>query len=517
MPRLSFKPDASFFRKIVIGAVGARAVAADLGQLGHHCAELERGATDTKLWKDVKRKRVRIPDLVCLNCGQRVECRAKTKLELAMSHSPTDAERAWDFGMVDADWVAFPVCAAVDESDWTSGSLSGAVSYWREKNCVRWATGGRINYFSVAAFRSTVHARSRRKGAEEAAENVIAWDATFARRSGVVEAVDPAQSRVTVRGASNGRRQTWRVRDDKRVVVSVGQRIEPNEVIAAAVPPVSRHDLRCSGTLTADHVSSLLVSRERTQRFTGVKLARLRRDAQHAESIRSLADDPEEDIYVRLEATSYLASVAGESAGLLFRPLLENQDEQGQLETVIALGEASTDETVESLCGILSDASRPYFLRSAAAWSLGQTRSEAAGRRLVEAFSDMDHALRADALEGLAAIGSGAIPALLRGLRDADQAVGAGCAEVLRRSQPPSRQVVDDLLQELRSPEPQRWAVWLVGQLPREQFAAAIANLQDGKPELHYAISLLWSFVESWISRRWELRPTANLMEHALT
>jgi len=109
MPRLAFKPDSSFFRKIVIGAVGARAVIADLARQGHRCVELERGSTDTKLWKDVKRKRVRIPDLVCLNCGARIECRAKTKLELAMSHSTTDAERAWDFGMVDTDWIAFPV------------------------------------------------------------------------------------------------------------------------------------------------------------------------------------------------------------------------------------------------------------------------------------------------------------------------------------------------------------------------------------------------------------------------
>jgi hypothetical protein len=65
MARLAFKPDASFFRKIAIGAVGTRAVAEDLAGHGHQIDELERDSTDTKLWKDVKRKRVRIPDLVC--------------------------------------------------------------------------------------------------------------------------------------------------------------------------------------------------------------------------------------------------------------------------------------------------------------------------------------------------------------------------------------------------------------------------------------------------------------------
>ena len=100
MPRLALKPDSSFFQKIALGAVGSRCVAQDLDRLGHRIAELERGAMDIKLWKDVKRKRVRIPDLVCERYGLRVESRAKTKTELSMSHSLADQERAWNFGMV---------------------------------------------------------------------------------------------------------------------------------------------------------------------------------------------------------------------------------------------------------------------------------------------------------------------------------------------------------------------------------------------------------------------------------
>src|SRR2546422_5336154 len=123
MPRLALKPDSSFFRKIAIGAVGTRAIKTDLAQFNHTIAELERGSLDTKLWKEVKRKRVRIPDLVCSLCGIRVESRAKTKAELSMSHSPTDAERAWDFGMVESDWIAFPVCRPLDEKLWTYGRL----------------------------------------------------------------------------------------------------------------------------------------------------------------------------------------------------------------------------------------------------------------------------------------------------------------------------------------------------------------------------------------------------------
>lgn len=129
MPRLALKPDSSFFRKIVIGAVGARAVEGDLRALGHEIVELERGSLDTKLWKEVKRKRVRIPDLLCIRCGRRVESRAKTKLDLSMSHSPTDESRSWDFGMVDEDWLAFPVCEVKDEDYWSAGRLADVSSY----------------------------------------------------------------------------------------------------------------------------------------------------------------------------------------------------------------------------------------------------------------------------------------------------------------------------------------------------------------------------------------------------
>jgi len=137
-PRISFKADSSFFEKIVIGVVGAGETCRYLESLGHSVAELERGALSTKLWKDVKRKRVRIPDLVCTRCGQRVEVRAKTRAEISMSHSPNDAERAWDFGMLGADWVAFPVCYSAGSRQWVQGSFKQGSSYWHERKWSHW-------------------------------------------------------------------------------------------------------------------------------------------------------------------------------------------------------------------------------------------------------------------------------------------------------------------------------------------------------------------------------------------
>ena len=86
MPKLSFTPDSSFFRKIAIGAVGARSVA-------------KRTSHESAFGYLI---------LFACGCGMRVECRAKTKADLSMSHSPMDEARALDFGMVDSDVVAFP-------------------------------------------------------------------------------------------------------------------------------------------------------------------------------------------------------------------------------------------------------------------------------------------------------------------------------------------------------------------------------------------------------------------------
>jgi hypothetical protein len=414
--------------------------------------------------------------------------------------------------MVDSDLIAFPFCAVEEEGEWSGGSLYGAVSYWRENNWVRWATRGRINYFRVATFRSALHARSRTKGAEEGSESVISWDAIFSSRCGIVDAVDPATQRVTIRRSLDGHRHTWRV-GAKQIVVTPGQQVEQNEIIACAVAPTLRDDLVCPGRRPRDHVATLLASRERTQRFTGVRLARLDAERAYSGVVHSLAQDAEEDIYVRLEAVSYLASVMQEPADVLFGPFLNGQDQQVQLESAIALGECGSNEAIESLCNIVQDPKRPLFLRSAAAWSLSQTRTETASRQLVQAFAEVSTRLREEALDGLAAIGSAAIPALLEGLRHSDDTISAGCAEVLRRYQLPTKDVVETLVRELESGSPQPWVVWLIGHLPREHFASSVASLQEVRPELHYAVSLLWSFVESWIARRWELRPIARMLE----
>lgn len=488
-----------------MGAVGTRAVCEDLARQGHALIELERGSLDTKLWKDVKRKRVRIPDLVCQRCGTRVESRAKTKPELSMSHSATDAMRAWDFGMVDSDWIALPVCEAVAEKDWSSGRLGSESSYWHERNWVRWKAKPRINYFEVRTFRSIPFTKVATKGVTEGSETAVAWDAVFSARTGTVVAREG--QRLTVARDGDGHRHTRAIPPALGIHVQPGQPVLENQVIASEVTPITGAAQACPDALPANHIANLLVSRERTQRFTGVKLARVRHEDGFCDLAAELAADPEEDVYIRLEAVSYLVSVCGKSARLSFGEYLNSTDDQTRLEAVIAVGESATPDAVEFLSEILDDHRAPYFLRSAAAWGLSRVGGENAVARLVRAFADVDQSIREEALEGMIAVGGPALPLLLGGLKGVSSEIAAGCAEALRQQGSSTPDVVARIVADVQGLPQAQWSVWLLGQLPREQVAPAIASLQTQAPELHYAVTLLWTFVESWIAKRWELRP----------
>jgi HEAT repeats len=331
----------------------------------------------------------------------------------------------------------------------------------------------------------------------------------FSTRTGTVEDVEG--NRVAIRRASDGHRYSWKIRDGLTIFVRPGASVQDNQVIASTVAPVDDLDLACPGSLRAGHIQSLLISRERTQRFTGVKLARLRGEPDYEQLVEDIASDPEEDVYIRLEGLAYLASVCGKSARSLFAEPLAALDEQSQLEAVIAVGETSTPEAVELLSAILDEKSRPFFLRSAAAWCLGQTGDPAATDKLIALFSDVDVNLREEALDRIVALGQAAIPILVDRIGTSDTNIAAGCAEALRQQRHSIREILAGLQPKLQQPSSLTvWPTWLLGHLPREQVGPAIATLQDSAPQLHYAISVLWSFMESWIARRWELEPGAS-------
>ncbi|MGH9585201.1 MAG: hypothetical protein ACRD4O_19970, partial [Bryobacteraceae bacterium] len=147
--------------------------------------------------------------------------------------------------------------------------------------------------------------------------------------------------KITIKPVPDGRRIPTTVSPKYQVFVKQGETVHLHEVIAGLIKPVTGVELTCPGKLPGDYIPHLLDSRERTLRFTGIKLARLRMEADFEHAIADLAADAEEDVYIRLEGLSYLTAVCSRPARELFKPYLESVDQQNQLEAVIALAEAA--------------------------------------------------------------------------------------------------------------------------------------------------------------------------------
>ena len=178
---MGFKVDSSFLRFLTMGALGVRQVAAELRGRGFDPIELERYGTSNKIWA-TKVKRLRLPDLLCVRTGLRVEVRAKSDLKIRMSDAPNNPERTWDAGLRDEDVVALIACS--DGPDGSPVPANHAV------------------YFSVEALRAS--AGSSRlgppKSASEGAERDRTWPAIVPSRSGVVTTADQNRLVVTMQG-----------------------------------------------------------------------------------------------------------------------------------------------------------------------------------------------------------------------------------------------------------------------------------------------------------------------------
>jgi len=220
---MAFKTDTSFLEKISIGAVGTRHVIEHLKKKGYNPIELERGSTSFKIWKEIKIKRIRVPDILCINCGRRVESRAKTKLQISMSHSFSDPSRGWDSGLEDKNYIAFVVCRR-------SGNRP-----------VDWRADDLVQYISVGEMRKAYQRGEvleiKPKGAREGYEARLTWPSAIASANGVVSNVP--ENCIQFKRNKDGRTITLQ-RTKKGInlksLVRVGEHIVKDQILASVVP-----------------------------------------------------------------------------------------------------------------------------------------------------------------------------------------------------------------------------------------------------------------------------------------
>ena len=466
---MAFKDDDSFLRYLGMGAYGAAAVSDDLSQNhAHQVVELERYAMSNKLWS-TKLKRLRLPDLMCLRCGVRVEARAKSSLEIKLSHSDTPG-REWDYGMRDGDLYGFIPCVLDND-----GVPHGSLPQYFEAGAIRDARGSA----KLGA----------RKAASQGSEIDLTWTARVPKSAGEVVAV--ADHEVTTL-LGTGRRQTYRIPLDlpAHVYVQPGDRFGAADtfVLGTVEAPRSVDCLGASWDYQAD-----LDAESPLDRYAAVKASAFLGDSSIEARLADITADEEQDARIRLEALGSLAAIAPEQWTQRLLGVASGSWNRSDLsmEAVLILSELGTAQSLDNLAALARDTSLSDEVRAASVWGLGCCGLDRPDL-VVSFIGDASNLVALHAMAALEelpeTIVSSVQAMLMREDRDA-----AAATEVLVR-----HRAVAALIDSARGDDPGRlWALCGLGMLPPELVLPALAGDQD---DLSDVLAPMWTGnFRSWL------------------
>lgn len=438
---MGFKVDTSFLRYLTMGALGTRHVIAELRDCGFEPIELERYTTSNKIWA-TKVKRLRLPDLLCVRTGLKVEVRAKSTLAIRMSDAPGSPDRVWDAGADDEDVVAFVACR---------NAPGGPVPV------------GKAVYFDIGSLRRSV-SQSRlgsAKSGAEGAERQRNWPATVPSDSGTVVSVTPDRLIVQM---DSGRRHTYRI-DGRYAYVEQGKRFAAGLTFLAGVPD-GMSDLTPRLSRRYDPVARL-ESRRASDRYAAAKAIRFRPDRQRdAIPLLQRALEGEREPRVALEVAG-TAMALGLRAGMdrIEQFMWADNDAELSMEAILILTEIGGDFTREQLAlAAKGDTFRGDERRQAAVWGLGKAGVKAYGD-LLPYLGDADENV---AFHAIAAFGhdtpSTVIRQLIKMLADGDQRLAPAASEALRTIG--GGKVIEALVELVTRNGPARtWALATLGRL----------------------------------------------------
>lgn len=480
---MGFKSDREFLRNVSIGAIGTRAIASILRRGGFRIIELERYCSSNKIWA-TKIKRLRVPDLLCLKSGIRIECRAKAHLKITMSHSVNNPARAWDTGLRDADLVAFIRCWPSDYS---------------------WKPSERVALFQVGDMRATqgLAKLERMKSATEGSEVQITWPSTVPNRAGVVSIVSTDCIRTAL---SSGRQQSYRL----------SRRSEAGSV--TLTPHVAAGDSFGDGdTILASALPAVI--------STSLP------DCRQYDFLSDVECDSAETVYAGVKALGYLPDIAGKSRRALTRIMESSEDARIRLEAAASLARLGCEEGWKSITGTLAvpdgpvelrmecalllaelpdrrsiallrkameNTSNTSELRAAAAWGLASVAADAQSSGLLNQVGDADEVTALHAILGIARLlKPNSLASVLRGIGDNDRrSAGLVRAVLLSRFD-----FVPEVVRACKKStgKQRQWLLYLLACRGREAFAQRVGA---EAPELVEELDFFWTHqVENWTNR----------------
>jgi hypothetical protein len=363
---VGLKVDSSFLKFVTMGALGARRVCELMAQAGLQPIELERYSRSNKIWS-TKVKRLRLPDLLCVRTGLRVEVRAKSKLTIKMSDAPTNPDRRWNTGLAARNMIAFVLIREAE--DGTLHAAENAELFWVE------------NLQATEADSKLGPPKSASEGAERDRE----WPSIVATANGVVQAID--DTRISTR-LNGGRNQTYQLRGKTAYFVP-GQAFLGESQFLAGLPAAKA--AFPNPQQASWNPRDMLRSESPIDRYVAVKALGVVGGASDFPAISNIAErDPEGR--VALEAAASLARLGSDRGLELLRAAIGNpQIPFLRMEAILALSELQGTPLATRCADLLTEYAQAEVLvgdevRQAAIWGLGKDGLRAYARLL--AFLD---------------------------------------------------------------------------------------------------------------------------------
>lgn len=477
----AFKSDTSFLEKISMGATGTLKVLSDLTARGHQPIELERFSTNFKIWKNIKIKRIRVPDVLCLACAHRVESRAKASFEISMSHSLADPERGWDAGLHDQDFVAIVVCEK-------SGDRP-----------IDWRALDPVQYVPIDALRGAYTSGAadiqKPKGAGEGFELRIVWPSATASFAGTVTEI--AEHRIQYRRATDDRTiSTSLKRKDLRMkpLVRSGEPVKPHQALASIVPVVPSFE--CLPRVTeADYVRTLS-SPSLSDRYAASKaLSHFSSPGARRALAEKLADELEHP-FVRFECAAGLARSDEEAGWEFIEARLADEYMPYRLEAVIILAEIPGERSSHLLSNVIRNRSQHSEIRAGAAWALGEMNNRDGLSVLIDSFAETDDLLRVEAARALAKLATEFSDDVIEAFSRVSPEQRPGVAWALSQA---ATFEVPHLLHALVDEDTRHWISYIVGTQQQVRVIGHIEELRRVDSEVYFAVTVLWKIMTSWV------------------
>ncbi|MBW1613251.1 MAG: HEAT repeat domain-containing protein [Deltaproteobacteria bacterium] len=484
MAQRSFKTDESFLEKLAIGAIGTRKVLENLTQQGHKPVELERGSTGYKIWKSIKIKRIRVPDILCINSGIRVESRAKTKLVISMSHSSADETRGWDFGLKDEDYVALVVCERNGDEP------------------VDWVADNNVQYIQVADLRKAIDSKKviqeRPKGAQEGFETRLTWPCSVASSDGKVIEIS---KRIKFKRQSDNR--TISLALSKKGIeltpcVSVGQTIKRYQILAS-VSPVSE-EVPIRSIELEPYYRELLSSTSISDRYGAAKAYSFLNHKFDTTPLEERIKDDAEHIYIKLESAAALARSGSKLGYDFIESVLSSDYLEHRLEAVIILGELPSEQSSKLLIQVLAEETQHEEIRGGAAWALGELNIKSSIPSLVQAFNEVSLSIRIEAARSLKKMCNSHIDLVLDFFRNASEEERPGVSWALGKY---GKWDLENLIEKIdpESLDMRQWGAYIIGNSEPNRIINKIEELKQNDPQLYFAVTVLWKITSSWVNQ----------------